>query len=146
MADSELEALKAQVAGLFEQQQAAQVQGMAKTLGFKNPAHAHAIIKGQLQPGATNAQALLEALKASDSYLLEPTAPADAGQQQPQSQPVQQQARTGLMNAAQSATGSADGVSWETIRQNKGNIAWIAANQAKIEAFMANPANHAQRR
>lgn len=150
---------------------AANVQLAAKTAGFRDPDFIYSAIASRLQydPATgqpTNVQAELDALKANKAYLLEqPAAPTDASQQppaqpgqQPQGQPqlpsvpgpqvsqtILQQPRAGLMNAPQSATTLGNGLTWEVLNANIRNPAWVAANEAKIAEFMANPANHATR-
>lgn len=167
-------ALKQQVDFLVAQQRLAQTQAIAanvqlaaKTAGFRNPSLVYGAIASQLQYDAatgqpTNVQAVLDALKASDPYLLEqqsaPPAepsqqqPAQPGQQQPlpsvpgvqTSQTIAQQPRAGLMNAPQSATTLGGALTWETIQANIRNPTWLAQNQARVEAFMADPLNHQQ--
>lgn len=143
-AKSELGALKQQLDQLLVQQRLSEQRAIekdvlfqAKTLGFRNPALAYGVIARQMFDEQTgqylnNATALLEALKASDSYLLEQVAP------QPGTQP-----RTGVMNAPQSAAvPPGGGLTKEVIQANIRNQAWVAAHISDIEAFYADPLNH----
>ncbi len=179
-ANSEVSALRQEVQQLLVQQRlaaqraiAADVQLAAKNAGFRNPAFIYGAISNLLQYDQagqpTNVQAVLDALKVSDPYLLEaqqqpqgqplaqpgqlapgqlPGQPAPQLPGQPQGSPAelpaQPQQRTGVMNAPQSSTTVGGELTWDVIQANIKNPAWVAQNQDKIEAFMANPLNHQQ--
>ena len=173
----ELKTLQEQMQWLVTERQldrqraiAAQVQLAAKTAGFRNPAFVYGAIVNQLhydqatgQP--TNVQAILDALKASDAYLLDaPPAQGQPPQAQPgqpaqgqpgqlpqgvpPGQPAPQQQGLGVMNAPRSQTtpAGASGLTWEVINANIRNPTWVAANMAALEAFQADPANHQGRK
>ncbi len=154
---------------------AANVQLAAKNAGFKHPDFVYGAIAGQLQydqaGNPTNVQAILDALKVRIPELLEaqqqpqgalPAQPGQPAPVQPQGQPApqlpeqpqgspgnvpapQQQPRTGVMNAPQSSTTVGGELTWDVIQANISNPAWVAQNEAKLEAFMANPLNHQHR-
>ena len=153
-AKSEVAALKTQVEFLVAQQQAAtrraiaaDVQLQAKSLGFKDPGFVYDAIANRLQYGAdgmpTNAQQVLETLKASHGYLLE--VQGDAGQQPPAQQPAvqnppvqpQAQPRTGVMNAPRSQT--TPGITEEYARSlSAAQYAALPADErARILAFVS---------
>lgn len=156
-ANSELAALKQQVEVLAAQSKAAQqraiasdVQLQAKQLGFRKPEHVYSIIQAQLAYDAngqpTNTQAVLDALKVSDAYLLEtPSAPTAAPSQPAAPQaPAQQQPRTGVMNAPRSAV-TAGTLTWDEAMRVVKSPTEYARRMKEVDAFLANPANRPQK-
>ena len=115
--EARLEQLEAQNKAAQQRAIASEVQFQAKSLGFRNPNLVYAAVQAQLKLGEdglpTNTKDVLEALRASDSYLVEAEGFAGqqplSGQQPAQNPPAipqlpAQQARTGMMNAPRSQT------------------------------------------
>lgn len=153
--NNELATLKQQVEALAADAKAAKqraiasdVQLAAKTAGFRKPEHVYSIIQAQLAYDAngqpTNVQAVLDALKASDSYLLETPAAPTGVPSQPAAPQAPAQPRTGVMNAPRSAV-TAGTLTWEEAMRVVKNPAEYARRMKEVDAFLANPANRPQR-
>lgn len=113
-----LEQLEAQTQAARERAASSEVKALAKALGFRNPDFVLGAIRSQLKLDndgvPTNAKDLLDALAASDAYLLESAGQPNTPQGQSQATPAPRQS-IGASNPSRSQTSGAFVPSWETI-------------------------------